>query len=115
MSPDVEINADLGFASAAQLQQQISQGAITSEELVGALLERIEQVDQTSDGIHAVLAVNSQALVDAAASDAHGATGRLAGVPILIKDNIEAVGLPGTAGSLALDGSTVNHDAALVA
>jgi amidase len=115
MSPDVEINADLGFASASQLQQEISQGAITSEELVGALLERIEQVDRTFDGIHSVLAVNAQALADAAAADAEGSKGRLAGVPILIKDNIEAVGLPGTAGSLALDGRTVVHDAALVA
>jgi amidase len=34
---------------------------------------------------------------------------------VLVKDNIEAVGLPGTAGSLALAGRTVARDAPLVA
>ena len=37
------------------------------------------------------------------------------GIPILIKDNIEAIGLPGTAGSRALAGSPVLSDAPLVA
>lgn len=115
MSPDVNINANLGFSSASGLQQEISSGAISSQELVGALLERIEQIDQGPDGIHSVLAVNANAMAEAATADAHTQPGRLAGIPILIKDNIEAVGLPGTAGSLALAGRTVTHDAALVA
>ena len=41
--------------------------------------------------------------------------GPLHGVPVLVKDNIEAVGLPGTAGSPALLGRTVTSDAPLVA
>jgi len=114
MSTDVEMNADLGFSSASELQQRLSEGAIASQELVGALLDRIEHIDQGTDGIQSVLALNPDALADAAAADAQGGTGRLAGMPILIKDNIEAVGLPGTAGSLALAGRTVEHDSALV-
>jgi amidase len=39
----------------------------------------------------------------------------LHGVPILIKDNVEAEGLPGTAGSTALIGRPVPRDAPLVA
>ncbi|MGL6279490.1 MAG: amidase family protein, partial [Gaiella sp.] len=39
----------------------------------------------------------------------------LHGVPVLVKDNIEAVGLPGTAGSLALSERAVARDAPLVA
>ena len=41
--------------------------------------------------------------------------GPLHGVPVLVKDNIEAVGLPGTAGSQALSGRAVTVDAPLVA
>ena len=41
--------------------------------------------------------------------------GPLHGVPLLVKDNIEAIGLPGTAGSQALAGRAVTADAPLVA
>jgi amidase len=54
----------------------------------------------------------------AAAADARRAAGmtrsRLDGVPVVIKDNIECRGLPGTAGSAALAGSPARRDAELV-
>lgn len=106
---------DLGFTSAQSLQRDLSQGAISSQELVEGLLERIHQLDQGVESVQSILALNSSALTDSAALDAKGSVGPLAGIPVLIKDNIEAVGLPGTAGSLALADRTVTHDAALVA
>jgi amidase len=58
-----------------------------------------------------VLAVSKSALSDALNIDPNLP---LAGIPILIKDNVEAVGLPGTAGSKALENYPVKKDAELV-
>ncbi|HEX2902249.1 MAG TPA: amidase family protein [Jatrophihabitans sp.] len=79
-------------------------------------LARIERIDPQ---LHAVLALAPDALRAAAASDRRRQDGEslgpLDGVPILIKDNIEAIGLPGCAGSRALASSPVLSDAPLVA
>ena len=92
----------------------------TSSEQVEACLERIRTIDAPGTGValRSVLAVDPSALEVAAARDAERAAGAvrgpLHGVPVLVKDNIEAVGLPGTAGSLALTGRPITGDAPLV-
>src|SRR5690348_6552692 len=76
-------------------------------------LERIARIDPQ---LHSVLAVDPTAIDQARRVDASGLRGPLAGQPILIKDNIEAIGpLPTTAGSLALMDNVTNRDAPLVA
>lgn len=62
------------------------------------------------DQINAVLAWNPDAW-----SQGVSASGLLAGVPILIKDNIETRELPTTAGSLALVNNDTERDAPLIA
>ena len=68
--------------------------------------------------LRSVLALAPDALENAQRLDDERSRGdvrsALHGVPILIKDNIEAVGLPGSAGSTALIGRPVPHDAPLV-
>ncbi|MDX2277417.1 MAG: amidase [Hyphomonadaceae bacterium] len=105
--------------SISELQADLSAGEVTSEQLVGAYLARIEQIDNSGPTLSAVLAVNPDALADARALDAERAAGQLRGplhgVPILIKDNIEAAGpLPTTAGSLALADNVTGRDAFVV-
>ncbi len=95
-------------------------GRTTSVELVHTLLDRIEAIDGPGDtGLGAVLAVAPDAPDHAARLDEERGAGRLRGplhgVPVLVKDNIEAVGLPGSAGSLALADRPVAEDAPLVA
>ncbi|MBK9740022.1 MAG: amidase [Actinobacteria bacterium] len=103
------------------LETLLASGELTSEELTRGLLDRIEALDGagTAIALHAVIALAADAVPTAARRDAERAAGRsrgrLHGVPILVKDNIEAAGLPGTAGSLALAGRTVVADAPLVA
>ncbi|NBU32308.1 MAG: amidase [Actinobacteria bacterium] len=111
--PSVD-TADYGFATATELLADLQAGALSSVELTEALIVRIQELDDTADGLKSVLAINPDALAQAQYADANPSTKPLHGLPVLVKDNIEAVGLPATAGSLALAGRTVVADAPLV-
>ncbi len=104
----------------AAMQDRMAAGTLTSEALVRAYLERIAAIDDAGPMLNAVIATFPDAIEQARALDAERAAGRvrgpLHGIPILIKDNIEAIGpLPTTAGSLALADNVTNRDAPLVA
>lgn len=111
---------DVEEKSIAQLQGDMTSGAVTSEQLVQAYLERIARIDDGGRGLNAVLSLNPNALADARALDQERAQGRvrgpLHGVPVLIKDNIETADpIPTTAGSLALAQNLTQRDAPVVA
>ncbi|HEY2553480.1 MAG TPA: amidase [Streptosporangiaceae bacterium] len=94
---------DAGGATVAALQQALAAGSLTSAALTAFYLERISRLNPE---LRAVIAVSGEARDQAAAADqaitAGQATGPLAGIPVLIKDNVAVSGLPGTAGSPAL-------------
>lgn len=102
------------------IRERIIGGDVTAVEVVSALLDRVAAVDPpgTDIALRAVLAVCPTAIAEAEAIDARRTSGEppraLEGVPILVKDNIQAIGLPGSAGSLALADSPVTQDAPLV-
>ncbi|URD60109.1 amidase [Sphingomonas sp. KRR8] len=78
-----------------------------------AAIERIRRIDPA---LGSVIAVDPTALDQARRVEGGGPRGPLSGLPILLKDNIEAAGpLPTTAGSLALANNVTNRDAPLVA
>jgi len=102
--------------TAAEAVRLLADGSSTARQLTDFYSERISRLNPQ---LNAVLAVDADgARAAAAASDdrrhAGIPLGPLDGVPVLIKDNIEAVGLPGTAGSRALLGSPPDRDAPLV-
>jgi amidase len=102
--------------TAGEAGQLMADGAITSVELTRLYLGRIAEY---GPALNAVIATGADlALLAAAGSDARRSSGELLspldGVPILVKDNIEAVGLPATAGSRALLNSAPVTDAPLV-
>ncbi|SMG48656.1 amidase family protein [Paenibacillus aquistagni] len=78
----------------------------TSEELVKYYLERIEAYDKQGPAINAITAINEKALDTAKALDAErtskGPRSVLHGIPFVVKDNFDVVGMPTTAGSVAL-------------
>ena len=76
-------------------------------------LEKIVNVDRAGYELRAVLAISEDGLNQAREYDASGKDLPLAGTPILIKDNIEAIGLPATAGSLALSDTPVISDSTI--
>ncbi len=90
-------------------------GRLTSLALVEHLLARIEALEPR---LHALVAVSADARAQAQAADARRRSGQglgpLDGVPVIIKDNIEALGLPATVGSLAMVGAPAQRDATLV-
>src|ERR1017187_7440103 len=86
---------------------------ISAEAETAAAIARIEKLNPQ---IHAVIAVDPDALAQARALDRiRTARGPLFGLPILIKGNIESKGsMPTTAGSLALKNNVTGRDAPLV-
>lgn len=77
---------------------------------VDAALTRYAEVDlpDTDVALRSVLAIDPDA--QRRTADVAHADGPLHGVPVLVKDNIEAAGLPCTAGSLALQGIPIHGD-----
>lgn len=112
-------SADVAFLSTDDLLARLDDGRLSSEQLVHTLLDRIDAVDRvgTTIELNSIAALSDDALSVAKQRDderAQGKTrGALHGVPVLIKDNIEAVGLPGLAGSTSLIGRPT-RDAPLV-
>ena len=108
---------DVAEKSVVEIRADLDAGRVTSVELVQLYEARIAALNPQ---LHAVIAVNPQAIEQARAADAARKARRpqppLAGVPILIKDNIESADpVATTAGSLALAGNVTGRDAPLVA
>ncbi len=103
--------------SIGELERDLGTGRVTSVELVRDYEDRIARFDPL---LHAVIVINPDALAQAKRADlsrkSGAAQGPLAGVPILIKDNIETADpMATTAGSLALKDNITGRDAPLVA
>lgn len=93
-------------------------GEATCEDFVKYYLGRIEKYDRKNANLNAVILVNPNALKEAQEKDryfkANGLKGKLFGVPVLLKDNIETEDMPTTAGSKSLEGWETHRDAFIV-
>jgi len=103
-----------------ELSAALESGELTSTALTQAYIDRFTAIDRNGPRLQSILAVNPDALAQAAASDARRARGQalspLDGIPILLKDNIETADpIPTTAGSLALVMNFAVKDSPLVA
>lgn len=79
---------------------------MTSRDSYELSVSKISEIDRSGYLLNSVLAVTEDLTFNEI-------DGPLAGVPILIKDNIEALGLPATAGSLALADTPVVRDSTI--
>lgn len=105
-------------ASLAEIQQALTDGRTTSSALTRGYIERVEAYDRAGVALNSVREINPDALAIAGLRDGQKPSKRfpLAGIPILVKDNI-ATGdrQHTTAGSLALEGARAKQDATVVA
>src|SRR5205823_2447035 len=92
--------------TAAQIQDALTRGELTSEDVVDDYLTRLALADRHGPTFRAMLALNPSVVSDARRLDAERTAGRirgpLHGIPVVFKDNIDVAGLPTTGGSLAL-------------
>lgn len=93
-------------------------GQLTSHQLVQLYLNRIEAYDKNGPKINAIINLNPKALEDADKLDASfktsGLVGPLHGIPIIIKDQVDAKGMPTTLGSVLLKDYYPEKDAFVV-
>ncbi|MDQ3964036.1 MAG: amidase family protein [Actinomycetota bacterium] len=105
---------ELQTVTIPQLQKALASGKTSSQELVRAYLARIAAYD---GHVNSIRALNPNALKIARKLDAERAAGRsrgpLHGIPVLLKDNINTLDLPTTAGSIALKGSIPLEEATI--
>jgi amidase len=86
-------NFDVRGATLTDVQAALADGRVTSRQLVDRYLARIQQ---EGTELHAIISVNPNAARDAEQLDRERAAGTLRGalhgIPVVIKDNIDAAG-----------------------
>lgn len=107
---------DVVEATIPEMQRAMTEGRITSRELVEAHLVRIATYEERVNG---VMHVNAAALAEADRLDRERAEGRvrgpLHGIPVALKDNVHTTDMPTTGGALAFDGFVPPYEATLTA
>lgn len=98
--------------------EMMARGELTSVELTQAYIDRIDALNKRGPGLNAVTQLNKGALKDAARLDnerAHGMVrGPAHGLPILLKDLIDAKGMYTSAGNYSLRNSFPPTDSGIV-
>ena len=105
--PDTRVaGIDVDATTIPELQELMGRNRLKSVQLTQFYLQRIKKLNPT---LNTVITVSPTALADARAADKarrDGDARPLLGIPIIVKDNVNTAGMPTTAGSWALAGST---------
>jgi Asp-tRNA(Asn)/Glu-tRNA(Gln) amidotransferase A subunit family amidase len=93
-------------------------GRLTARQLVQGYLDRINAYDKNGPTINSIITLNPDALAEADRLDAalrtYGLVGPLHGIPILVKDEVDAAGMPTTLGTLVFKDYRPPRDAFVV-
>jgi Asp-tRNA(Asn)/Glu-tRNA(Gln) amidotransferase A subunit family amidase len=94
-------------------------GQLTCRQLVQMYLDRIEAYDKKGPAINAIITLNSAAINEADRLDAafktSGFVGPLHGIPVVVKDQADAAGMPTTLGSVLFKNHHPERDCFVVA
>ena len=109
---------ELVETSIDQIHEAYRSGELTCRQLVEMYLARINEFDQVGPELNAIITLNPDALVDAdrldAAQAAGGFVGPLHGIPVIVKDQCDALPMPTTLGSIILKDNFPDRDAFVV-
>ena len=99
-----------------EIQAGYKSGQLTSHQVVQMYLDRIEAYDQKGPAINSIITLNKKALEEADKLDATFKqtgmfAGPLHGIPIILKDQVDAAGFPTTLGSILLKDYYPERDA----
>src|SRR5215510_458770 len=93
-------------------------GQVTARQLVQMYLDRIEAYDQKGPALNAIITINAEALSEADRLDLalsnSGFVGPLHGIPVILKDQADAAGMPTTLGSVLFKDYFPDRDAFVV-
>lgn len=110
-----QVPVDITTMSIKEIQDAFDKGYLSSELLVKLYLERIEEYDNLFNSINTL---NPQAIEEAKKLDQERLNGhirgRLHGIPILVKTNIDVKGLPTTGGTKALSDNYPKENAFVI-
>ncbi len=98
-------------ATIAQVHEAMKAGRLTCHDLVEKYLKRIEAYDKNGPAINSLVVLNPNALKEADEMDRRATQGPLHCVPIIVKDNMETIGMQSADGALALAGFISDKDA----
>ncbi len=109
------LHINLEELTIAEIHRAYENGEYRAQDLVQAYMEAIGEKDAA---INAITVVNADAVLKAKELDREykrtGLLRPLHGVPIIVKDNINTVGMPTTAGSLALENFIPKENAFII-
>jgi amidase len=102
----------------ADVHAAYKSGELTCRRLVQMYLDRIDAYDKQGPALNAIISLNGDALKEAdrldAAFKSSGFVGPLHGIPIIVKDQADAVGMPTTLGSVLFKDYYPDRDAFVV-
>ena len=103
------------YWSITKLQEMLSNGEITSQEMVTEAIQKSSELKQ----LNSLININKNAKNEAKECDEFASKGKskgpLHGVLIVVKDNIHVAGIPNTAGTRALENYVPQEDSPVVA
>jgi len=110
---------ELNEVTITELQEKMSSGKLSSEQITQLYLKRIDEVDKKGPAINAVIEINPDAISIAKAMDVERKAGKvrsaLHGIPILLKDNINTGDkMITSAGSIAMLANNALEDAFII-
>src|SRR5215472_8591151 len=106
---------EVAEVSIADEQKAMTEGRVSSKDLVEAYLKRIDAFDHRGPRLNALITLNPNALREAEVLDreraSKGPRGPLHGIPVIVKDNYSTADMQTTAGTIALLGFVPTIDA----
>jgi len=104
-------------ATIAEIHNAYTEHVMTCEDLVLMYLDRIDKLDK-STGLNSIVVINQEAISIARELDREfrktGTLRPLHGIPVIVKDNYNTIGLQTAAGSLAMKGFEPETDSYIV-